>query len=421
MRSGERLQAQFPHGKDFVMQSNTQTQAAQSNQKLKALVDEALKIGFAKYPKKGDVIAGAVLSKDKAVLYADFGTLGIGMVFGREYQEASDIIKHMKPGDAISAKVVELENDKGFIELSLKEAGYTLAWDDLEAKRRSGEVLEVEIREANKGGLIAEINNVFAFMPVSQLSTKNYPRVDGGNKAKIQQELGKFVGVKFKVKVIDVNQAENKLIISEKEAQDEDMKKALEQYAVGDVVDGEVSGVVNFGIFVKFKPRVEAEGIAQLEGLAHISELDWQLIENPADLYRVGDPVSAKIIAIDGDKVSLSVKALKKDPWENIDERFKKGDKVRGVVTKVNPFGAFVRIDSDIQGLCHISEFGSDEEMKKQLEAGKEYEFYVQSVVKQEHRMALGFGAAPKKVPAKRSAKPAAEAVAAETPPAAAV
>ncbi|MEK7493931.1 MAG: S1 RNA-binding domain-containing protein [Patescibacteria group bacterium] len=363
------------------------------NPHIKALMEEALKAGASKLPKVGDVITGTVANKESLTLYADFGALGVGIVYGREFREASDIIRKMNIGDAISAKVVELENDRGFIELSLKDAGYTLAWDDLIKKKDTGEVIEVEIKEANKGGLMAEINNIPAFMPVSQLATKHYPRVDGGDKSKILMELQKFAGQKFKVKIIDVNQTDGKLIVSEKEAQDDDLKKILSVYKVGDVVEGEVSGVVNFGVFVKFTASAEAgEGINELEGLVHISELDWQLIENPADTFKVGDKVKAKIISLDSDKVSLSIKALKADPWKDVDEKFKKGDVIQGAVVKLNPFGAFVRVAGDIQGLCHISEFGTDEQMRKTIETGKTYGFYVQSVSSKEHRMALGFG-----------------------------
>ncbi len=378
------------------MQTNTQTPQNQ-NQKIKSLMEDVLRVGFQAAPKVGDVIAGTVISKENAMLYADFGAQGTGIIYGREFREAMDIIRHMKPGDPISAKVVELENEKGFIELSLKEAGYALAWDDLIAKMQKGEIIEVTIREANKGGLMADLNNVMAFLPVSQLSTKNYPRVDGGDKQKIYQELMKFVGTQFKVRVIDVNQQDGKLIISEKEAQDNDFKKLLEAFKVGDVVDGEVSGVVNFGAFIKFRTK-DAEGkMIDLEGLAHISELDWQLIENPSDVVKVGDKVQAKIISLDGDKISLSLKALKKDPWENIEERFKKGDVVKGIVAKINPFGIFVRLGGDIQGLCHISEFGDEETMKQKVELGKTYDFSIQSISIKEHRMALGFGATVKK------------------------
>lgn len=370
-------------------------QNQQSN--MKSIMEDALKAGFAKFPKAGEVIAGVVAKKTGPVLFVDLGQFGTGIVYGREFQEASEIIKQMKEGDPVSAKVTELENEGGFVELSLKDAGYTLAWDELARKRVSGEVCDAVIKEVNKGGLMAELNGVMAFMPVSQLATKHYPRVEGGDKQRILQELTKFIGQTFKVRVIDANRQDDKLIISEREAQDSDLRKVLMQYKIGDTIEGEISGVVNFGVFVRFAPeKVEGVDISEMEGLVHISELDWQLIENPADVCKVGDKVQAKIISLDGEKISLSFKALKKDPWEEVDMKFKKGDVVRGTVAKLNPFGAFVKVDAEIQGLCHISEFGSDiEVMKKQLEQGKTYDFYIQAIAKNEHRMALGFGAAP--------------------------
>lgn len=377
----------------------TQTIQA-TNSKFKSLMEDALKSDFSRLPKIGEVITGAMAGRESSCVFVDLGVFGTGVVYGREFQAAADIIKNMKPGDEISAKIVELENANGFIELSLEEAGHELAWGDLTKKKESGEILEVDIKEVNKGGLIGVVNGVSAFMPVSQLSTKNYPRVEGGDKSKIHQELGKFIGTKMKVKIIDVNQQENKLIISEKEAQDNNLKQLIGHYKVGDVIEGTVSGVVNFGIFVKFASPVKEGGeTGDLEGLVHISELDWQLIENPADIYKVGDKVNTKVISLEGDKVSLSIKALKKDPWDNVDEKFTKGVMVKGVVAKLNPFGAFVRVSDDIQGLCHISEFGNDENMRKTIEAGKTYNFYIQSISKQDHRMSLGFGAPKEKEP----------------------
>jgi small subunit ribosomal protein S1 len=363
-----------------------------SNVKLKLIMDEALKNGFSKMPKANDVVEGVVIGKEGSNLYVDLGVFGTGLVYGREFYEAQDMIKPMNSGDPVSGKVVELDNEEGYVELSLKEAGYDLAWEDLFEKKKSGEVVEAKIEEANKGGLVAKVNSVPAFLPVSQLLANHYPRVEGGDKAKIYQELSKFIGDKFKVRIIDLDKRENKLIISEKEAQNDDMKKILEHVKVGDIVLGEISGVVNFGVFVKFTPEIDGVDIEEVEGLVHISELDWQLIDNPADIVTVGDKVKAKIISIEGDKISLSIKALKKDPWLQIEEKYKVGDHVKGTITKVNPFGAFVKLDDNIHGLCHISEFGSEANMKETLTVGKDYDFTIQSIVKEDHRMALSFG-----------------------------
>ena len=365
--------------------------------KAKAIMEEALKTGFSRISKAGDVVEGSVIGKEGSRLYVDLGSFGTGLVFGREFYEAQDLIRPMKAGDAVSGKVVDLENEDGYVELSLKEAGQDLAWENILEKKKSGEILNLKIEDANKGGLVAKVDGVPAFMPVSQLLANHYPRVEGGDKSKIYQELSKFIGEVFKVKVIDLDKRENKLIISEKAAQNDDMKKILKDVSVGDEVEGEVSGIVDFGVFVKFKPSVDDVDIKEVEGLVHISELDWQLISNPADVVSVGDRVEAKIISIDNGKISLSIKTLKQDPWSSIEDKYKVGDAVKGVITKINPFGAFVKLDASIHGLCHISEFGSEAKMREALEEGKEYDFSIQSITKQDHRMALSFGKKAKK------------------------
>ncbi len=363
----------------------------------KFLMEEALKsILPAQLPKVGELVEGTALGKEGSYLYVDLGAFGTGVVYGKEYYDAQDLIKGVNIGDKISAKVTELQNDDGYVELSLKEAGQEMVWDEIRKLKESGEVVSVKVTEVNRGGLMAQIKGVPAFMPVSQLSVKNYPRVEGGDKSKILQELNKFIGKNMNVKVLDADPREMKLIISEREVQDEALKSILINFKVGDIVDGEVSGVVDFGAFVKIgvSDSTPTEGAPQLEGLVHISELDWQLIENPRQVVKVGDKIQAKIIGIEGDKISLSMKALKKDPWDEIEDTYKAGQAVKGKVVKLNPFGAFIKLDDNIQGLCHISEFESEDQMKEKLEVGKSYSFNIQLINKAEHRMALGFGKA---------------------------
>lgn len=219
-------------------------------------------------------------------------------------------------------------------------------------------------------------------MPVSQLSAENYPRVEGAESLKILKELQKFVGQEMEVTIFDLDTREGKLILSERAKEIEKVKELLKNFKVGDTVEGEITGITDFGVFIKFN-----EG--ELEGLIHISELDWQLIENPADVVKVGDKVKAKIISILGSKVSLSLKALKEDPWKGVEEKFKKGEIVSGMVCKFNPYGAFVKISPKIQGLCHISEFGTKAKMESSLEVGKSYQFEILSIEPEEHRMSL--------------------------------
>lgn len=336
-------------------------------------------------PKLGEIVEGRVLEVRANTLYVDLGARGTSIVFGKEFQDASQAIRALKPGDPITGKVVDPENTEGYIELSLREAGREKTWERLRELMESGEAVGTKILEANRGGLLVEIEGVKGFLPVSQLSQKHYPRVEGGDKQLIYQELLKFVGSPLTVKVIDVDPREEKLILSEREAENHEVVEALKKYTVGDVISGEVSGVVDFGAFVKFGPEKE------LEGLVHISELDHRLIDDPRNVVAVGDVIEAKIIGIERDRISLSVKALKKDPWEETSAWYKKDDEVSGEIVKVNPFGAFVKLDHDIHGLAHVSEFGSEAEMRRSIELGKTYRFKIQSIEPKEHRLSLAF------------------------------
>jgi small subunit ribosomal protein S1 len=228
--------------------------------------------------------------------------------------------------------------------------------------------------------LLANVRGVQAFLPVSQLSAEHYPRVEGGDKEKIFSELKEFIGSSLEVKVLDLDQRANKLILSEKAKASKALQEKLSQYEVGQTIEGTVSGIVDFGAFITF------DGV---EGLAHISELGWQLVEDPHDVVTMGETVSAKIIGIEDDKVSLSLKALKANPWDEIDRAYSTGDTVEGTVVKFNPFGAFVRVGPEIQGLAHISEFESYDQMTQLLELGKTYAFRITMLEPKEYKMAL--------------------------------
>jgi len=335
-----------------------------------------------KPPQVGRIIEGKIINKGRSAIYLDLGALGTGIIYGKEYQEAKDELKKLKKGDAVFAKIIDLENEDGYIELSLSQASNELTWEWLQERKDKNETIEVKILGANKGGLLAEVSGIPGFLPVSQLMPEHYPRVEKGETSKILQELQKFVGKDLEVKIFDLDPKQEKLILSEKAKENEKIKEILKGYKVGDVVTGEITGITDFGVFIKF-------GDKGLEGLIHISELDWQLIEDPADIVKVGEKVKAKIISIVDDKVSLSLKALKKDPWAGIEEKYKKGDMVEGKVTKFNPFGAFIQLTPKVQGLCHISEFGTKTKMEEKLKIGKKYNFQILSIEPKEHRMSL--------------------------------
>ncbi len=346
------------------------------------------------FPKVGDMVEGRVIKKSARTLYFDLGLWGVGIVYGIEFTNAQDIVKNLKVGNNAFAKILEVENEAGFRELSLAEAQSQKSWDLIRELKRTNKTVATKILNVNRGGLMVEISGLEGFLPVSQLSNEHYPRVEGGDKNKILEELSKFIGQDFNVRVLDFDSRENKLIVSEKAAEEENLKQAIGRHQVGDVITGAISGIVDWGVFIKWPVGEET-----LEGLIHISELDWQLIENPADFIKVGDNVSAKIIDIANDRISLSLKQLKPDPWKIASAFLEKGMIVDGLVKKYNSFGAFVEVayphsvdgkNEVLQGLCHISEFGSDEKIKKALEVAKKYQFKILAFIPEEHRMSLG-------------------------------
>lgn len=344
-----------------------------------------------KLPKAGELVQGKILEIGKNIIFIDLDSMGTGVLLGREIKENRSTVKSLQTGQEITAMVVESENENGFIELSLQAAHREQSWDALKTLLNSQETIKARITSANRGGLMIELRGITGFLPVSQLSYENYPRVEDGDKSKILAELNKFVNKDMDVRVLDVDPSQQKLIVSEKAIGEEKIKSALQQYKVGDLVEGTISGVVDFGAFVRF-PLIGTENQERpemMEGLIHISEIDWQLIDDPRQYLHVGQKVTAKIIGIEKDRLSLSLKALKKDPWQEIGEKYQKDQIIEGEVTKINPFGAFVQLDKDIHGLVHVSDFESAEVMNKQLEVGKKYQLKILSIEPQVHKMAL--------------------------------
>jgi len=364
----------------------------------KSYMEELLKDRLPVIPEEGTKIKGKVIEIDTHALFVDLGEMGVGIIYGKEVKDGfGGDRKKLKTGDEITASVVDEENEEGYVELSVREAIREEAWKDLVKKKDSGEIISVKILDANKGGLMVEVNNITGFMPVSQLTAEHYPRVEDGDKNKIFEILKSYVNTEMRVCVIDAILEEEKLIVSEKEAYKEEEKKNIAEFNVGDVVEGEVSGVVDFGAFVKFFPpsRKDSKDDAdKLEGLVHISQLDWKLIDNPRDVVSIGDKVKAKIISIDDTRVSLSVRELKADPWSEVDKNYKVGDIVEGVVNKLNHFGAFVYLNEDIHGLSHISEFIAKypgKNVDEVIQTGETYLWQIMSMDPKKHRMGLKF------------------------------
>lgn len=365
-----------PEQQEIVTQAVTGDASAQS---MGELMDSGAEI---RVLKPGDMVEGTMISVSKNEVYIDLAGYGIGVVRGRELYDDQATLNSLKPGDKITASVVETENREGNVELSLRVAGQERVWQKLRDYMESREIVSTKILAANKGGLMIELNNVTGFLPVSQLSLEHYPRVEDGDKNKILSILNSYVGTNFNVQVITADMNEEKLIVSEKAVHEEEMHSKMSELKIGDVITGQITGVVDFGVFVKF---------GELEGLVHISELAWQRIENPKDLFKVGDTVKAKIIAIEKGRVSLSIKQLQNDPWAEAVKKYQIGQVVKGTISKIMSFGVFVELDKDIQGLAHLVELSHDpvKSAEDVVKTGEEYEFKVISIEPAEHRLGL--------------------------------
>ena len=336
------------------------------------------------FPISGEDIQGTVLDIGTNAMYIDLGPIGTGIVLGEELHDGFGTIKTLKKGDPVTATVVTTNTEDGYIELSLRQASEDKVWEDLLAKQASEEPVEVKIVEANKGGLLITINGINGFLPVSQLAYDHYPRVDGGDKTKILSRLKEYIGDIFRVAVINVDREENKLIVSEKTARKTEELQLVNSYEKGDIIEGEVTGVVDFGVFMKF-----GKDNHKIEGLVHISELSWQLVENPRDLYKEGDKVKAQVIEIVNGKVSLSIKMLTEDPWKKITEKFSVEQILDGTIARVNHFGIFVQLDNEVRGLVHNSEIEKDKAKYTNIKEGTSAQFKVLSIDAQEHRISL--------------------------------
>ncbi|MBU6490748.1 S1 RNA-binding domain-containing protein [Patescibacteria group bacterium] len=335
-------------------------------------------------PALGDLVEGKIIAISRGRVYVELPPFGTGIIYGREYLNAADVLRKANQGDTISAKVIDPAGREGYIELSLKEARQAAIWGEAEQAILAQTPYSLTVEEANKGGLILSWQGIQGFLPASQLSKEHYPRVPEGDKEKILGELMQLIGHPLSVRIITADAKEGKLIFSERtENEAEEKASLIDKYQVGDTALGEVTGIVDFGVFVKLEPG--------LEGLVHISELDWGLVEDPHSLFNVGDEVRVKVIEIKDGKISLSIKALRENPWHTAAGRYKKGMEVPGVVIKYNKHGALASIEEGVAGLVHVSEFATPAELRETLELGKTYPFTISLFEPKEQRMTLTF------------------------------
>lgn len=327
-----------------------------------------------------EVVEATVLTVKKNEIWLDLGVNGVGLVPRREIGYG----KQLEPGETVVASVVDPEIEDGQALMSLRKAAKDRGWDEVKTLAEKGETIEVTAYDANRGGLLVELEGVRGFLPVSQLSAEHYPRVGSSDKDEILQRLNGLVNTPLKVRILDADRKANKLIFSEKEAVREDMQARFEKLDVGDTVKGVVTGVVDFGAFVN------VDGI---EGLVHISEISWERVDNPSEYVKVGDVIEAKIIAIDKDRLSLSMKQTQPDPWATEAEQFKTGGSVEGTVTRITPFGAFIQLTPAVEALVHISELGEGQgaDPEKLFKLNEKKQFKVIDIDRDNRKISLSF------------------------------
>lgn len=341
-------------------------------------MDELLAGSEIKGLEVGDIVEGIVTSVKKNEVWVDLGQKGIGVVMRREIGYGQDL----EPGQAITVSVIDPEMEDGQALLSMKRAVKDKGWDEIQRIHDSQEIIEIIPYDANRGGLLVEYEGIRGFLPVSQLAAGHYPRVSGADKDEILQKLNALTNVPIRARILDVSKKDNKLIFSEKEAIRDDMQSRFSKLKVGDEIEGVVTGVIDFGAFIN------VDGI---EGLIHISEISWERVDNPKNYLKVGDKVKTKIIAIDKDRLSLSLKQMTEDPWLEQVKAFKKGQTVEGKVTRITPFGAFVQLSPSVEALVHVSEMGDDDNVDPEqiFQLNETKEFTVLDIDQENRKIAL--------------------------------
>lgn len=343
------------------------------------------KAKFLSFLKTNDLVEGKIIKKEgQRRIIVDLGRYGLGAIYNNELVNAKDALKNFKIGDVITVKVINPDNEDNLVELSLMEASKQKVWDEILELKEKEEILTLKPKKFNRGGLILEINGLPAFLPISQLKTDRLNNNIEEDKNKIVALLEKLLDEELKIKIINIDLRNRKIIVSEREAYKKDIGEYIKNYQVNQIIEAIVTGITDFGIFIKFSDN------PNIEELIHISELSHKAFFNPKDNYKIDDIIKAKIIDIKNNKIILSVKALQENPWEKANNYYQKGQIVKGEVYILNPFGAIINLNHDLQGVVHITDFEGDiEKMKKTLEIGKKYDFLIEEIKPEEKRIIL--------------------------------
>lgn len=321
-------------------------------------------IKFTKPINIGTVLETKVIGKRGNEIFVDLSPYGVGRLYGIFYRQSKDIAKNLKVGDECVVKIVGLDDGNGYLEVVLQNVDEVSRWQKIMKFYREGKILELEIKDANKGGFLVEVEGIQGFVPVSNLSPGLYPRFGPGEKEKILEYLKQFVGQKMNFVIVSADPKTEKLILSEKAAKLDKFKKALSQYMEGQVVEGKIVGLSPFGVFIRFHEN------PPLEGLIHVSEMPTEMANDLENKFKIGDTIKAKIIKIEADRASFSILDLKEDSWVNFVQKYKVGDIIEGVVKEKTDVYGIIETEN-ITGVCF--------EIEK-LESGKTEQFIIEKM-----------------------------------------
>ena len=372
--------------------------------------------------KHGDVVEGTVVRIDPDEILVDFGGKSEGVVsnrelIGRRGRDGDDSRPEIKVGDEVLVYVLQPESPEGHAVLSLRRAGLERKWRAMQERFDAGEIVEARVIDHNKGGLIVDLG-VRGFVPISQIvDFPRRPRDEQPRDAaqEIAEKLQPFVGRTLRLKILEVNRKANRLILSEKVALYEERREKRDELfsslQVGQKVQGTVRSIAPFGVFID---------LGGIDGLVHKSELSWNKVNNPETAYAIGDEVEAEVIDINHERgrISLSIRRLQPDPWQESVAKYKIGDVISGTVTKLVNFGAFVRVEEGLEGLIHISELSNQRVAHPGdvVKEGDTLNLKIISLDSERHRLGLSLKQAEERSSAEPAPPPAAAATIGASP-----
>lgn len=332
--------------------------------KVPTTMDELIaQVGYTlKGIRKGDVVEGKITRVTPKEITIDIGGKTEGVVIDRELENYRDMLMALNVGDTVVCQVIVAENDRGQSVLSLRRSIFEKRWDTLSDIQKAGDPVEVIFKEPVRGGILVDYGGLRGYIPQSQLDSA------------LSKQLDKISGRRVMVKVVEVDKETNRLVFSQRSVTEgaslAKQKELLSSLTVGESVQAVITGVVPFGAFAKL--TVEKDGEKhEIEGLVHISEIAWEKVEDPGQYLKTGDTVKVKIIGVDEatGKLTLSLKQLLPDPWEHVLDMFEKDTTVKGVVSRVSPYGIFVTLSPGVEGLIHISKVtpGSEPKPKEEI------------------------------------------------------